>query len=619
MNNKSLTHFAALLAMLAGPAHLHAQNTVVTYQGRITSHGTNFGGLGQFKFALATSTNQNQTATGVAGGSGGTVQGVSMTSGGNGYTSVPRVSFAGSGGSGSGASGLCTLLNGSVDHITMNSIGSGYTYPVTVTIDPPPSSTLWSNDGTGNSGDQPLLPVSVAVTEGFFTVRLGDTNLANMTAIGAAVFRQSDLKLRIWFSNGAESFAELSPPQALTPSPYAAHAQSASRLSDQGVAGLRVEAVPAATVFFQELVNIVAGSPSNSVGAGVHGATISGGGAGFYNAIGLPIPNVPANSVTADLGTVSGGGYNRVTGRFGAVGGGWNNQSTGEGAVVPGGLNNQAGGRGSFAAGTGAIATNQGAFVWADESSAQVFGSTAPNQFLLRAAGGVGIGTANPQANLHVYSANNPTVVRVQSTGAPGFGRLEFVSNPQGDANEWRPGYIQSTDNGGFVGGLAFFVNGAGAGNKFGSNEVMRVVNGAVGIGTATPVSALQVVGTVTATAFNPPSDRNLKENFAPVSPREVLQKVAALPISRWNFKGDSATPHVGPMAQDFHAAFGLGTDDKHIATVDADGVALAAIQGLNQKVDSDNATLRAENAELKARLEKLEQLMNHRLNFGAK
>src|SRR6185295_6710764 len=91
---------------------------------------------------------------------------------------------------------------------------------------------------------------------------------------------------------------------------------------------------------------------------------------------------------------------------------------------------------------------------------------------------------------------------------------------------------------------------------------------------------------TVCATSFLPCSDRNLKENFTAVSPREVLDKVATLTVSRWNFKGDAATPHVGPMAQDFHAAFGLGTDDKHIATVDADGVALAAIQGLNQKVE---------------------------------
>jgi len=261
----------------------------------------------------------------------------------------------------------------------------------------------------------------------------------------------------------------------------------------------------------------------------------------------------------------------------------------------------------SFALGFGARANHPGSFVWGD-SAGGAFTSTGWDQFLIRANGGVGIGTTNPQGSLHVYSANNPTVVRVQSTGTPGFGRLEFVSNPQGDANEWRPAYIQSTDAGGFTGGLSFVVNGTGAANKFGEVESMRIQNGRVGIGTATPASALHVVGTVTATAFNPPSDRNLKENFAPVSPREVLEKVAALPISRWNFIGDPATPHAGPMAQDFHAAFGLGTDERHIATVDADGVALAAIQGLNQKLEEQ----RAENQELKRRLDALEKIIRH-------
>jgi hypothetical protein len=114
----------------------------------------------------------------------------------------------------------------------------------------------------------------------------------------------------------------------------------------------------------------------------------------------------------------------------------------------------------------------------------------------------------------------------------------------------------------------------------------------------------------VTATAFNPPSDRNLKENFIPVRPSEILEKVAAIPISRWNFKGDAETPHVGPMAQDFHAAFGLGTDERHIATVDADGVALAAIQGLNQKLEEELAKKNAEIDELKRSVAELKEML---------
>lgn len=106
--------------------------------------------------------------------------------------------------------------------------------------------------------------------------------------------------------------------------------------------------------------------------------------------------------------------------------------------------------------------------------------------------------------------------------------------------------------------------------------------------------------GSLTATAFNPSSDRNLKENFAPVDPTDVLDKVTRLPVSQWNFKQDSSARHLGPMAQDFHAAFGLGSDDRHIATVDSDGVALAAIQGLNAKVEAENRALKQELAELK-------------------
>jgi len=100
-------------------------------------------------------------------------------------------------------------------------------------------------------------------------------------------------------------------------------------------------------------------------------------------------------------------------------------------------------------------------------------------------------------------------------------------------------------------------------------------------------------------------SDRSAKTNCVPVNARSVLDRVVALPIASWNYiTQDPSIRHLGPMAQDFHAAFGVGDSDKTITTVDADGVALAAIQGLNQKLE-------AENAELKRRSEKLERLLN--------
>jgi outer membrane murein-binding lipoprotein Lpp len=139
--------------------------------------------------------------------------------------------------------------------------------------------------------------------------------------------------------------------------------------------------------------------------------------------------------------------------------------------------------------------------------------------------------------------------------------------------------------------------------------------SGYVGIGNTSP-GYLLVVGTGGAycngTTWVNGSDRNSKEDFAAVNPREVLAKVSALPITEWKYKVESdGTEHLGPMAQDFHAAFGLnGADDRHIATVDESGVALAAIQGLNQKLNEKDAeiqTLKTQNDSLAQRLNELE------------
>ena len=139
-----------------------------------------------------------------------------------------------------------------------------------------------------------------------------------------------------------------------------------------------------------------------------------------------------------------------------------------------------------------------------------------------------------------------------------------------------------------------------GNGGTAGDNNIIRIGDPAVQTATYL-VGNVHTTGTVTANGVLLTSDRNAKENFTAINALDVLSKVAALPVTEWNYKTDSkAQPHIGPMAQDFQAAFGLnGADDKHISVVDEGGVALAAIQGLNQEVQEKAATIQAQGAEI--------------------
>lgn len=102
--------------------------------------------------------------------------------------------------------------------------------------------------------------------------------------------------------------------------------------------------------------------------------------------------------------------------------------------------------------------------------------------------------------------------------------------------------------------------------------------------------------------AWSVTSDRNAKTSIEPVNPKEVLAKVLDMPVSTWRYKSqDEKYRHMGAMAQDFYAAFGLGDSDKSISTVDADGVALAAIQGLNARLAEQEAKAAAQLEALRA------------------
>jgi trimeric autotransporter adhesin len=245
------------------------------------------------------------------------------------------------------------------------------------------------------------------------------------------------------------------------------------------------------------------------------------------------------------------------------------------------------------------------------QSSAGNFYVDAPfivgGRFTVLTNGNVGIGTNNPQSSLHV---NNE--IR--------WGRTNILSlNQSGSIELGDSAQLSTTPFIDFHFGVA------------GSQDYnTRIINDATAqlsifwVGSATPLARFNTGGLTVNGTFVSASDRNAKENFQPVSARQILDKVTALPITRWNYKNDPATPHVGPMAQDFYAAFSVGPDDKHIAVVDEGGVALAAIQGLDEKVEvrsqksdvriqkleAQNMELERENGSLEKRLETLEQII---------
>lgn len=426
---------------------------------------------------------------------------------------------------------LVMLALGVAPAIGQTPLGTAFTYQGNVRLAGEPLNasadfqfTLWDAATLGNQIGAMAAVSNVVVEEGLFTASID---------FGAAAFggQARWIEIAVRSPAGSGPFTTLSPRQALTAAPYALHAlNNWSRTGNPGtnpatqflgttdnqplvlkVNNRRAMQYQYVTGGFYQSINTLGGADNNVIGAGVVGATIAGGG-GTVGDLGAPV----SNEVLWDFGTVGGGlentsgdfattvagghrntasdraatvaggeendasglsstvagGYNNTaSGGRSTVAGGYNNTASGTYSTVAGGVDNAASGDNSFAAGTQAKATHVGTFVWADDSTSSDFASTGTNQFLIRALGGVGIGTNAPTNRLSVA------------------GNADFSGNVGVGTN--------APTNRLSVAGTADFSGNLGVGTNTPTNRLSVAGNadfgGNVGVGTSAPTVRLHI------------------------------------------------------------------------------------------------------------------------------
>jgi len=308
-------------------------------------------------------------------------------------------------------------------------------------------------------------------------------------------------------------------------------------------------------VFARRALRLEPGSSPNVIGGfgdnqalhnrlgDVAGATIAGGG-----------KLSSANVVTDNFGAVVGGYGNRAGDAAGtladresaAVGGGHGNTASGNSSIVAGGSTNTA--SGANAAVGGGVA-----------NIASGIGGVVPGGAFTRAVGNysfaAGYGARANQEGSFVW-ADRASNFTTSSQGSNTFvaratGGVRFISGVNPSTGGWTAGVLLPAG----------------------------------------------------ASSWSTLSDRAAKERFEPVDGRRLLRRLARIPISSWSWRSQRPSiRHVGPVAQDFRRAFGLGEDSRHIDTVDADGVALAAIQELYRQNQSLERRVSALEREVSAR-----------------
>ncbi|MCH8541708.1 MAG: tail fiber domain-containing protein [Opitutales bacterium] len=382
MKHQILTLLKAALAVSLFPcATLIAQvPQTIHYQGKVTVDGEPFDGTGYFKFALIYDGTENiETAEALAIiGIDGEIWSIFVPNGGSGYTSPPEVTIIDSG-SGSGAEATAVVVNGAVDQINVDQGGSGYSSSVNIVVEDPPVPELeivWSNDGT-TGNNIPVDAVALPVSDGIFSVALGDIGLGGMSEpISTSAFAELPVFLRVWFDDGQEGFQLLSPDQPLASVPYAFSAGYAEDVAEGSVSFDQIDPAIALfsrvqgsdaiekvvaeqgilriSPFFDPEVDQDLFSPMIRMGhvnnfASNRGATVSGGGTAsspnLANGIFSTIGGGLGNEASGGHATIGGGLGNQASGlQYATVAGGQDNTASNWAAMVGGGQDNEAGG-----------------------------------------------------------------------------------------------------------------------------------------------------------------------------------------------------------------------------------------------------------------------------------
>lgn len=508
--------------------------------------------------------------------------------------------------------------------------------------------TLWDAVSGGTAvATNNAEPVVIPVTNGLFTVALD---------FGGPVFDSTERFLQIEVRTTIGPFATLSPRQRIMPAPQAIHATmadtaAAAMMMDMGTisnptfVGTTTTNAPLELFVNNQRVmrfedngdgsngdsisdgapNVIGGSAGNYVSAGVVGATIAGGGStnqdvfpltnavladygcvlggqgnlasGSYSTVGGGKQNTAAdvNSTVGGGGvntagkysdTVAGGIGNTANGVQSTVGGGADNMANGLSATVPGGFENVAAGYVSLAAGQRAKANHDGTFVWADSQNSD-FASTANDQFSVRAASGVRIHNQGSGATLLRLESDRPWEFRQLGSGSTAA--LELVSLGTSGTTPQNKNFIINT-----------------------------ITSGKVGVGTTSPGYKLHVNGSVDGVgAYNNLSDRRFKKDIRSLT--NALEKLTRLQGVSFDWRREEHPEmqfeegrQIGFIAQDLQRVVPEAVSESNDGTLHAAYSEIIPI--LVEAVKEQNEKLERENAELKARVETLEQLV-HSLN----